>query len=247
MILDAAFIFIFGLIVGSFLNVIIYRTPKHESIVTPASHCTVCGSTIKWYDNIPVISFLLLRGRCRKCGETISAIYPAVEIVTALIFLIFYLKFSLTLPLLKYILFAAFLIALSAIDFFHYILPDFLAYPLMIIGLFFTFFLPPYTAWALVSAAAASLFLFMLGLIVGKSVGKEALGFGDVKLIFAISIFLGIKGAIFTLFFGSILGIIAAILIFRKKRIPFGPFLSLAAICYPFFGQSLFNFLLRPL
>ncbi|GMT43737.1 MAG: hypothetical protein IEMM0003_0556 [bacterium] len=118
MILDAAFIFIFGLIVGSFLNVIIYRTPKHESIVAPASHCTVCGSTIKWYDNIPVISFLLLHGRCRKCGETISAVYPAVEIVTALIFLIFYLKFSLTLPLLKYILFAAFLIALSAIDFF---------------------------------------------------------------------------------------------------------------------------------
>lgn len=247
MILDAVFMFIFGLIVGSFLNVIIYRTPKHESIIMPASHCTVCGSTIKWYDNIPVISFLLLRGRCRKCGETISAVYPVIEIVTALIFLIFYLKFSLTLPLLKYIMFAVFLIALSAIDFFHYILPDFLAYPLIMIGLLFTFFLPPYTAWALVSAAAASLFLFMLGLIVGKSVGKEALGFGDVKLIFAISIFLGIKGAVFTLFFGSILGIIAAVLIFRKKKIPFGPFLSLAAICYPFFGQPLFNFLLKPL
>jgi len=240
---DALIIFIFGLVIGSFLNVLIYRVPRHKSIVTPPSHCARCGSTLKWYDNIPVISFMLLKGRCRSCGEPISAIYPVVELFTAIIFLVLYLKFSLTLLLIKYLLFASLLIALSGIDFYHYILPDVLAYPLIAIGLIFAFF-NHNTLLLLLDAFGVSLFLFLLGIVVGKSTKKEALGFGDVKLIFAITLFLGIKGAVFTLFVGSVLGIAASVFIFRQNRIPFGPFLSAAALLSIFLSRAVFAFFL---
>ncbi len=233
-------VFIFGLLIGSFLNVIIYRVPKGESIVLPASHCTLCGKPIKWYDNIPIISFIVLKGKCRRCGDKISFIYPLVEISTAVIFTLFFIKFSLTLFFLKYLIFSSFLIALSVIDFSHYILPNSLTYLLSAVGFIFSFFLPPKVIYAIPEAVAASVCLYLLGAAVGKSVSKEALGFGDVKLIFAITLFIGLKGIIFTLFFGSILGICAALFVLKKRQIPFGPFLSIAALLYPFLGNMVY-------
>ncbi len=237
-------VFIFGLVIGSFLNVIICRIPKGESIIFPASHCTLCGKPIKWYDNIPIISFIVLRGKCRQCGNKISFIYPLVEISAAIIFTLFFIKFSLTFLFLKYLIFSSFLIALSVIDFSHYILPNSLTYPLSAVGFIFSFFLPPKVLYAISAAAVASACLYLIGLAVGKSVSKEALGFGDVKLIFAITLFIGLKGIIFTLFFGSILGICASLLVLKKRQIPFGPFLSMAALLYPFLGNMVYYGLL---
>ncbi len=235
-----AVIFILGLIIGSFLNVIIYRVSKGESIVLPASHCTLCGEPIKWYDNIPVISFIILKGRCRQCKDKISFIYPLIELSTALIFVLFFFKFSLTLILLKYLIFSSILIALSAIDFRCYILPNSLTYPLAAVGFIFSFFSSNFL-YAVSDAAIAASGLYLIGSVVGKSISKEALGFGDVKLVFAITLFIGLKGIIFTLFFGSILGIAGALLFIKKREIPFGPFLSAAALFYPLLGNMIYH------
>ncbi|WP_022670525.1 prepilin peptidase [Hippea alviniae] len=241
-------VFLFGLVIGSFLNVCIYRIPLGKSIVFPPSSCPVCDRRIKWYDNIPVISYILLGGRCRYCKSRISLVYPAVELLTAVITVGVYKKFGLDINTLFYLLFCYMLIVGSFVDFKHYIIPDRISLGLMVLGLVFGYFAHRFlfSLYGLVFGFALLYFVAVLGKLLFK---KEAMGGGDIKLLGGIGAFVGIKGVLFVLFFSSLIGSLVGIaLIIAKKtemsgRIPFGPYLSFAALIYLFFGQQILRFL----
>ena len=232
---------------GSFFNVCIYRIPKKESIIFPPSHCPACNHKIKFHDNIPIISYLLLKGKCRFCGTKISPLYPVVEIITPLFFVILFLvskqKFSLF--FWKYFVFVSFGIIIFWIDIFHKIVPNVLSFPLLIFG--FLFSLIPGNDLGIISAIIGAFFGFFIFLTLAYLfkffTGKEALGGGDIKLIAAIGSFLGFYGILFTMVFASFFAL-TFILIFKKdktKEIPFAPFLIMAAIFYVFFGKMIFD------
>ncbi len=237
-------VFVFGLVVGSFLNVCIYRIPRGKSIVYPPSSCPVCGARIKWYDNIPVLSYILLRGRCRNCKAKISPVYPIVELLSAVYTVLIYLKFGLTVDFAFYLIFGYMLIVGSFIDLFHYIIPDRISLGLAVIGLLFGLY-----RHALIHSVVGFAFGFVLLLFVavlGKAIfKKEAMGGGDIKLLGALGTFIGIKGVLFTLFVSSFLGSFVGIVLMAlgkanmSQRIPFGPYLSLSAIVYVFVGVQI--------
>ncbi|MGO9640749.1 MAG: prepilin peptidase [Candidatus Acidiferrales bacterium] len=265
----AAAAFLFGLVLGSFLNVCILRIPSGESIVLPPSHCPKCGAPIKPYDNIPVLSWLFLRGRCRKCHAPISWMYPAVELATGLLFLACYFAFGATLTGAKWALFAALMIVLVVTDVRERILPDKVTFPGLGFGIAISFFLPPVDGTAL--WLSNRLFAFppplpvlsfadaALGVIAGGGLlwivaegyfrlrGHEGMGLGDVKMMAMAGAFLGLKRTLLTILLGSLLGSVLGllfILIFRKGRqyeLPFGTFLGAAALLVVFFGTSILN------
>ncbi len=239
-----AVVFVFGLIIGSFINVCIYRIPRGKSIVYPPSSCPVCGARIKWYDNIPVLSYILLKGRCRNCKAKISPVYPTVELLTAIYTVLVYLKFGLTVDFAFYLIFGYMLIVGSFIDFFHYIIPDRISIGLAVVGLVYGFIRHEFVHSLIGFAFGFILLLFVaiLGKVIFK---KEAMGGGDIKLLGALGAFISIKGVLFTLFtaslFGSFVGIILIALgkTSMSQRIPFGPYLSLSAILYVFIGYQI--------
>jgi leader peptidase (prepilin peptidase)/N-methyltransferase len=221
--------FLFGLAFGSFLNVVIHRVPRDESIVFPASACPTCHKNIKGYDNIPVISWLLLRGRCRFCREPIKPRYAAVELIVATLFLISFWRFGLSLSTVKYCVFSFLVTGLIFIDAEHKLLPDVLTLPGLALGLIFSWFvsvddllaevLPFYVhraqslnwRWlSLFDSAAGALvgagFIFGVGFVYLHARGIEGMGLGDVKLMAMVGSFLGIKLTVFTMFAASLLG-----------------------------------------
>lgn len=236
--------FILGLVIGSFLNVCIYRIPRGKSIVYPPSSCPSCGMRIKWYDNIPVLSYIVLKGRCRYCKSRISPIYPLVELLTAVYSLLVYLKFGITLNTAFYLIFGYILIVASFIDFFHYIIPDSLTLSLAFVGIVYGLF-----NHELIHSIIGLVFGFVLLYIVavlGKAIfKKEAMGGGDIKLLAALGTFVGVKGVLFTLFVASFFGSFVGIVLIASgnakmsQRLPFGPYLSLSAIIYIFVGAEL--------
>ena len=236
--------FIIGLIIGSFLNVCIYRIPRGKSIVYPPSSCPLCGARLKWYDNIPVISYIVLKGRCRYCKGKISPIYPVVELLTAIYSVLVYLKFGITLNTVFYLIFGYILIAASFIDFFHYIIPDSLTLSLAFVGLAYGI-----VNHELVHSIVGLIFGFVLLYVVavlGKVIfKKEAMGGGDIKLLAALGTFVGVRGVLFTLFVASFLGSLVGVVLIASgnakmsQRLPFGPYLSLSAIIYLFVGAEL--------
>jgi leader peptidase (prepilin peptidase)/N-methyltransferase len=249
---------LFGLIIGSFLNVCIHRWPRGRSVVRPRSHCVRCRKTIAWYDNIPVISYILLRGKCRHCGRRISLRYPLVELITGLLFFYFVLTMGPTLLALKMCIFSAMLVALVFSDLEKRILPDELTLGGAVIGLVFAFFVPvpDITAQAIlwmfglnVSGVAQSLaeaafgsllpafFLYGGGWLYEKIRHREGLGLGDVKLIIMVGSFLGLRGALLTLILGSLSGSILGYgyIKFTHRdaatyELPFGTFLGIAGL-----------------
>ncbi len=235
--------FILGLILGSFLNVCIYRIPRGKSLVYPPSHCPLCKHRLSPLDNIPLISYILLRGRCRYCGGRISVRYPLVELLTGVFVYFLYLKFGLSTIFLIMLPFVLALIALSFIDFDTQRLPDAITIPIAIAGFILSFLPgPPDVSESAIGLAGG--FVLMLGVYyLGKLLfRKEALGGGDVKLMAMVGAFLGIKGVAFSVFFGSVLGSIVGILYMMRsgrKIIPFGPFLSAGALIYLFLGDRL--------
>lgn len=263
----AALIFCFGLIIGSFLNVCIVRIPSGKSIVSPPSACPKCGARIRPYDNIPVISWLVLRGKCRGCQAKISAIYPAVELLTALLFVGCYLAFGLTIEALKWAVFSALMIVLVFTDLRERILPDVVNYSGFAAGLVLSFFIAPSDGAALWIAdrlfaypppqPVISLVDALLGAVVGAGLlwlvsegyfrlrHREGMGLGDVKMMLLIGAFLGPKLTLLTILAGSLLGSIlglAFILASRKGRdyeLPFGTFLGIAAVLVMFFGSPI--------
>jgi len=248
----ASTFFIFGLILGSFFNVCIWRIPRKESIVKPPSHCPSCNIVIKWYDNIPVFSFLILKGRCRKCGLKISVRYPIVELLSGFLFCLCFLQFGLHLFTLFALIFISFLIIMSFIDIDHYILPDrftLALIPLGVLTIFFrnNFFLEDSLMG--IAAGGGLIFLFSAGYYILRK--KIGMGGGDIKLMAGVGAYLGPKLALLTILIGTILALIIAIpyLITKKKRmdemLPFGPFLALAAIICLFWGDIIFDWWMR--
>ena len=250
------FFFLIGLVVGSFLNVCIYRLPRGQSVVTPRSHCPECGRFIRWYDNVPVLSFLWLLGRCRFCRKKISFQYPLVELLTGLFSLVIFFKFGGGLAYLFYfVLLVAPLIAITFIDLEHRIIPDLFSLSGIITGTLTTLFLsghPPAEAllFSLSGILAGGGTLFLISWVYEKLRHQEGIGGGDVKLAAMLGAFFGWKGGFVVLLFSSFIGTVVGIflmILFKKGlklAIPFGPFLASAALLHLFFGASIIRWYL---
>jgi leader peptidase (prepilin peptidase)/N-methyltransferase len=245
------FAFIFGAVVGSFLNVCIYRIPSNTSIVKPLSQCPHCHHPIRFYDNIPMISFIFLRAKCRDCGEKISWRYPMIELITAIFALLLFMKFGLTVIFLVFFIFTAVLITITFIDLDHQIIPDVLSLPgipLFFLAAIFIVKVP----WseALIGLLIGGGVLFLIAFVYEFITKREGMGGGDIKLLAMIGGFFGWKSLIFILLFSSFAGALvggAAMIINKqdmKYAVPFGPFLSAAAVAYIFWGDAFMRFLL---
>jgi leader peptidase (prepilin peptidase)/N-methyltransferase len=237
---------IFGAIVGSFLNVCIIRLPKEESIVTPGSHCPHCKNPIKFYDNIPMLSYFILKGRCRYCNEPISFQYPLIEGLTAIGSPIIFMKFGLSLSYLFFFSFVAALIVITVIDLYHQIIPDVISIPGIGVGLLGSLIIPYITFFSsLIGILVGGGSLFLVATLYQWFFKREGMGGGDVKLLAMIGGFLGWKSVILTILLSSFIGSITGIAIMLLKgkdfkyAIPFGPFLSLGAVISLFYGESL--------
>ena len=236
---------VIGLFIGSFLNVCIHRIPRGESIVFPSSRCPACLERIRPWDNIPVLSYLLLRGRCRDCGERISLRYPVVEILSGLVALAMLYRFGPGASFLAYYAWACVLLVITFIDIDHQIIPDGLSIGGIVVGLALVWWLPVSYRDALIGLALGVGLL--IGVIYGYYflTGKQGMGGGDVKLLGMIGVFTGWEGVLFTIFAGSLLGSLVGIpwaLSQRKNMqaaIPFGPFLALGAFIHVLFGDML--------
>jgi leader peptidase (prepilin peptidase)/N-methyltransferase len=241
------FIFILGLCIGSFLNVVIYRLPRGESITLERSHCTSCGKRLRWYELIPLFSYLFLRGRCRTCHEPISLRYPLVELLTGIIFALLFLRFSLTIELVKYLFLSALLVAVSFIDLEHYIIPNSLIITGLAGGLILNIAAKDVgVVSALIGILVTSGFLLLVALI-----SKGGMGGGDIKLTVVTGLFLGWPLAPLGLFLGAGVGGIVAIILLlsglrgRKDPLPFGPFIALGTVIAFLYGFEMLNWYLQ--
>jgi len=243
---------VFGGIVGSFLNVCIFRLPKEESIIWPGSHCPHCKTPIKSYDNIPLISYVLLRGKCRQCHGSISLQYPLVEGITALSSLLLIMKFGLSVTYLIYFAFVAALIVITVIDLYHQIIPDVISLSGIGVGLLASLTVSQINFMnSLLGILCGGGSLFLVATLYQWLFKREGMGGGDVKLLAMIGAFLGWKAVIVTILLGSLVGSVTGIILMVLKgkgfkyAIPFGPFLSFGAVVALFYGESLINWYLH--
>ena len=246
------FSFIFGTMVGSFLNVCIFRLPTHQSVVTPFSYCLSCKQPISLYDNIPILSFIILRGKCRKCKAPLSYQYPMVEFLAGLFSLIFMIKYGLSLNYAVYFTFSAALITITVIDIKHQIIPDSITLPGIGVGLLISFLL-----------STLSFLDSLIGTVIGGGslllvsggyyffTKHEGMGLGDVKLLAMMGAFLGWRSILFIIMVGSFSGALVGITVMllkkkdRKYAIPFGPFLSLGGLSYLLYGQEIIHWYIQ--
>lgn len=235
---------ILGLLIGSFLNVCIYRIPRNESISFPPSHCTSCDNKIRAYDLIPVLSYIFLKGKCRHCKEKISIKYPVIELITGALFLALYIKFGLTFELIKFVIFISFLIVIGIIDlettdvYLKTTLSGIVTGIIfIIIGHFYGLEILTYLYGGLLGGGLISLIILV----------THGMGWGDAEICLLAGVFLGLKLTLVMLFLSFVLGgIIGVLLIVTKKKsrkdyIPFGPFIALGAIGAVLFGQMIIN------
>jgi leader peptidase (prepilin peptidase)/N-methyltransferase len=230
------FVVLFGLCIGSFLNVCIYRLPRGESLVSPGSRCTSCNRSLSWYENLPVVSWVALKGRCRTCRTPVSGLYPAVELITAATLLGTYLLYGLTALGAVRALFACSLIVLFVTDLQHKILPNIITLPGIVVGFISSLFLPPGWFDSMIGIAVGAGTLFAIAEAYYRLRGHEGMGMGDVKLLGMIGAFLGWKLVLLTLVFASLAGSIAGAVLIATGRgdakyaLPFGTFLAVGAI-----------------
>jgi leader peptidase (prepilin peptidase) / N-methyltransferase len=245
------FVFIFGAVVGSFLNVCICRLPRSESIVFPSSHCPNCDFKIPFYDNIPILSYLLLRGKCRSCRGRISFQYPFVEFLNALLTLFLFMKFGPSSAFLVLFLFCSAMVVITFIDLEHQIIPDLITLPGIAAGFIFSFFIPQ-LGWlnSLIGVVVGGGSLWLVASVYELITKKEGMGGGDIKLLAMMGAFFGWKAIPFIIFVSSLAGSVIGITVMlvqkkdSKLAIPFGPFLALGAILYLFFGGQLIHWYL---
>ena len=237
--LIAVAIFIFGLAIGSFANVCIYRLPKKESIVFPVSHCTACSTPVRPFNNIPVISYLILGGKCKDCKESISVIYPIIEAITALLLLAGFFKFGVTFDFLIYAVVAPALVIITAIDIEHQIIPDVITLPGIVLGLATGSYTIGYIDSFLGFLIGGGLFYLLAVLSNG------GMGGGDIKYIAAVGALVGWQKVLLIIFIGAFLGSFVGLFQIavqkksRKSLIPFGPFLAAATLITLFYGNLL--------
>ncbi len=257
---------LFGLLIGSFLNVCIYRLPRDLSVVKPRSYCPECNHTIAWFDNIPLLSYAILGGRCRRCGHRIPLRYPVVELLTGVLFFCAFWFLGTTVAAAKFAVYAAIMIELIFSDLEERILPDeftlggtglgfiFAAFVPVSGGILLQIFYSSKQQWlvslcdSLLAAAICAGALWGVRALYEKVRNREGLGLGDVKMGALIGAFLGIQGALLTLLVGSLLGVVVGLgyTWFTGKdastyELPFGTFLGVAALGVGFFGEVIFN------
>jgi len=248
LLLKVFFAFLYGIVIGSFLNVLIHRLPQGKSIIKPGSHCPNCGAPIAFYDNIPLISYLILRGKCRNCKSSISYQYPLVEGITGALFVIFYLKSGLSLVFITETVFSALIIVLIFTDLNHQLLPDVITIPGTIGGLLFSLNGGLTTIGSsLIGAGLGAGIVLAIRELYFRLREEEGMGLGDVKLMAMIGAFLGWERALLTLVIGSFLGSVVGIIIIAKEKgdlrfpLPFGSFLGIASIFSLFYGEELIS------
>jgi len=264
--MEVAVALIFGLVIGSFLNVVILRLPQGISISMPRSHCPQCKRLIPWYDNVPILSYVLLRGHCRRCGKKISARYPLIEALSGVVSVLLYFKFGWNVEWAIYLAFSAAMIVLAFIDFDHRILPD----PITLNGIWLGVLASVYLAQPsplvarllrtigleVTNARVIALVASLIGALVGGGLlwgvaeaylrlrGIEGMGFGDVKMMAAVGAFLGAPLALLTIMIGSLLGSVIGLIFIRfagktrQYELPFGTFLAAAAIVSVLYGED---------
>ena len=234
-----------GLCIGSFLNVVIYRLPLGQSLVSPRSRCTKCGYELSWYDNVPVLSWALLGGRCRRCRAPISVQYPIVELVTGLLFVLVAWLTPVGPLLVSRLILVAILVALFGIDLEHQILPNFITLPGVVIGLLFSLIAPPGWKDALIGAALGAGVLYGIAAAYYAVRREEGLGMGDVKMLAMIGAFLGWKAVLVTLVLSSFSGAAIGMALIAAQRggmklaLPFGTFLAVGALAAMLVGDPL--------
>ena len=277
--LFACFVFSLGACVASFLNVCIWRLPREESVVRPGSHCPNCNAPIRWYQNIPIVSWCCLRGRCANCHQPISPRYVVVELLGGVLFLLVYLQWAMPailgcppalglVPIVDPARMAVEALAVtglilgSFIDLDHFYLPDRVTIGGMVLGVPLSFLVPEMQGqedrlaalyWSLGGMAGAFLFLWGVGAIFSKLFRKEALGFGDVKLIGAVGAFFGPWAALFTIILSSVVGSVAGVALMARGRaklggftaVPYGPFRAIGALVWMYWGPALLGWYLR--
>jgi len=248
-ILGGILFFILGSVVGSFLNVVIYRLPRHESLIFPQSHCPKCGHKLSSSDLIPIVSYIFLKGKCRYCGAKISPIYPTIEGLTGILFALIYLKFGFSLLTFKYIIFISFLIVVAFIDLFEGVVFDSVVIPGALVGfLFGALHNLKDTIFGVIFYAV----LFFLIIVISKIFYKEGgMGEGDLTAGIMIGAFLGLRLGIvaflLSFFIGAIVGILIMLVSKKggKTQIPFVPYMAIASILAIFFGNYIIAFYLN--
>ena len=241
-------LFVAGLVIGSFLNVCIFRIPRGQSVIRPGSRCPQCKAPIRWFENVPLVSFFRLRARCRWCGGKISWRYPLVECLNAAGYLGTVSTFGWNGSAFVYALFLSLLVVVMMIDVEHLVIPDVISLPGMAIGFFASAFMLP-LGWvgSLLGMALGGGILWMLAAVSPYLFGKEGMGGGDIKLLAMIGAFLGWQHVCMTLFLASCAGALVGVGLMafrymeRGQYIPFGPFLALGAVASLFFYQELFG------
>jgi len=246
--------FIFGVCIGSFLNVCIFRLPAGKSIVHPPSSCPGCNAAIRFYDNIPVLSWFILRGQCRNCHTPIAFRYVMVELLGGFMAVCVYFRFGPSVQGIIYFSFIAALLVITFIDIDYHIIPDVISLPGILLGFAASFFIPTLT-WmdSLIGILAGGGSLYAVAWGYERITGKEGMGGGDIKLLAMIGAFIGWQGVLLTIFMGSAIGTLVGLIDMRAKkkdmkmRIPFGPFLALGAIIHLFLGNELIVWYLNTL
>jgi leader peptidase (prepilin peptidase)/N-methyltransferase len=244
------FLFVFGAMIGSFANVCILRIPAEESIVYPGSRCPGCKKPVAWYDNVPLLSWLALRGRCRSCSESISFRYFIVELITALAAVALYLRVDFGVEWLVMFLFVTSLIIVSFVDLDHRIIPDVISLPGIVVGFLLSLRGEPGPISSAMGILLGGGLLLAVAWGYHAATGREGMGGGDVKLLAMIGAFLGWKAVPFTMLVSSLTGSIVGVSLMwwtgsdTKYAIPFGPFLALGAIVYVFSGEEIIGWYL---
>ncbi|MCH4825629.1 MAG: prepilin peptidase [Planococcus sp. (in: firmicutes)] len=235
------FFSLFGLVFGSFFNVVGLRVPKKESIAYPPSHCTNCDRRLTALDLVPVFSYLFLKGKCRTCSSSIHWVYPLMEAITGVLFVASYLMFGFTPELIVAILFVSLLVIITVSDIAYMLIPDKVLLPFAVVLLVLRFVIPLDPWWnSLLGAVVGFSLLFLIAIV-----SKGGMGGGDIKLFFVIGLVLGLGGTLMTLFFASVIGSIVGIVQLqvtkkgRKSPIPFGPSIAAAAIIVYFWGDGI--------
>jgi len=244
--LNHLIVFLFGVTLGSFLNVCIYRIPRGESLILPGSRCPNCREEIAFYDNLPILSYIILKGRCRNCGYKIPLRYPFVELLNGILYISLFSSFGWGFPFIAYSAFISSLIVVTFIDLDYQIVPDRITIPGIILGILLSSTLLPLGLKDSLSGALIGGGLFYLAAILSRG----GMGGGDIKLISMIGAFIGWKGALTTIFLGALSGSLVGIFLIvfrgkgRKHKIPFAPFLGLGAVLSLFWGDEIIEWYL---
>ncbi|WP_307068241.1 prepilin peptidase [Alkalibacillus filiformis] len=247
MLLIYLYIFILGLVLGSFYNVVGIRVADQRSIVTPRSHCPSCSKTLKWYELIPVLSYIFQKGQCRKCGEKVSSIYPFFELLTGLLFVLAFYKIGFQLEVIIAWMLISLLVIITVSDLYKQIIPDSILL-VFLVSIILLRILIPTNPWY--DAYLAAIIGFVLLLVIAI-VSKGGMGGGDIKLFGVLGLFLGIQGTLMTLFLSSLIGAVVGVILMafgKVKRgvpIPFGPFIAVSALIAYFYADELIDWYLR--